>query len=83
MKTRGTDADTGGVHFQADPHMHPGILQLAEVGCFLGGGGGVLLLQRYFQSNSRRRNLCLLLGILKYLVVLDEGMKSNQLLFVS
>lgn len=39
MKTRGTDAGTGGVHFQADPHMHPGILQLAEVGCFLGGGG--------------------------------------------
>lgn len=40
MKTRGPDADTGGVHFQADPHTHPGILQLAEVGCFLGGGGG-------------------------------------------
>lgn len=39
MKTRATDADTGGVHFQADPHMHPGILQLAEVGYFLGGGG--------------------------------------------
>lgn len=63
MKTRGTDTDTRGVHFQADPEVHPGILQLAEVGYFL-GGGGILLVQRSFQINSTRRNLCLLLYLL-------------------
>lgn len=60
MKTRETDTDTGGVHFQADPEVHPGIFQLAEVGYFL-GDGGVLLVQRSFQINSIRRNLCLVL----------------------
>lgn len=35
MKTCETDTDTGGVHFQADPEVHPGIFQLAEVGYFL------------------------------------------------
>lgn len=48
MKTRETDTDTGGVHFQADHDVHPGILQLAEVGYLL-GGGAVLLVQRSFQ----------------------------------
>lgn len=42
MKTRETDTDTGGVHFQADPEVHPGIFQLAEVGYFLGDGGVLL-----------------------------------------
>lgn len=39
MKTRGSDTDTG-VHFQADPKVHPEILQLAEVSYFQDGGGG-------------------------------------------
>lgn len=51
MKTHGTDTDTVGVHFHADPEVHPGILQLAEVGYFLGGGGG----SKGLQITSKRK----------------------------
>lgn len=37
VKARGSDTDTG-VHFQADPKVHPEILQLAEVSYFFLGG---------------------------------------------
>lgn len=53
MKTRGSDTDTG-VHFQADPKVHPEILQLAEVSSVLGGAGrGGLLAQRTFPLSTR------------------------------
>lgn len=43
MKTRATDTDRGGVRFQADPEVHPGIFQLAEVSCFLVAVVGVVV----------------------------------------
>lgn len=75
MKTRGSDTDTG-VHFQADPKVHPEILQLAEVSYFGGGGGSAG--PKDFSRFNEGKSVVSAVDSLCSVLLLDKGKNTNS-----